>query len=226
MFCEQCGVKNQDNAPYCTSCGAELNNTVAPKNDLPFDAEITQQPIIQPSFVPDESSPEPTPEQPAAQQPAAEQPNPSRPPIQAQPPIPQPPRPPYSPQPPYQQPYQQPYQPPYPPQPPKPPVPGKGMSIAAMVLGIVACVFCCYFFFSLPCAITGLVLGCMGNSKAKRSGEKSGFAIAGIATSASALGIIVLFFVYYLLILGTVFATFGEVFDDDLYYAIRSIFKL
>ena len=67
----------------------------------------------------------------------------------------------------YQQPtYQQPaYQQPVYQQPAAPVVPGKGMSITAMILGIVSLVFCCVWYISIPCAIVGLILGCLGNSK-------------------------------------------------------------
>ena len=34
----------------------------------------------------------------------------------------------------------------------------KGMSIAAMVLGIVSVVFCCIAYISIPCAILALIL--------------------------------------------------------------------
>ena len=100
------------------------------------------------------------------------------------------------------------------------------MSIAAMVLGIVACVFCCYFFISLPCAITGLILGCLSHSKAKRVGLKNGFAVAGIATSIASIGLLLLFIVYYVLILGTAFATMDAMFDYEGYYAIKSLLGL
>lgn len=89
----------------------------------------------------------------------------------------------------YQQPaYQQPvYQ-----QPAAPVVPGKGMSITAMILGIVSLVFCCVWYISIPCAIVGLILGCIGNSKAKEVGMKSGMAVAGIVCSAIAIGLTLL----------------------------------
>ena len=89
----------------------------------------------------------------------------------------------------YQQPaYQQPvYQ-----QPAAPVVPGKGMSLTAMVLGIISLVFCCVWYISIPCAIVGLILGCIGNSKAKEVGMKSGMAVAGIVCSAIAIGLTLL----------------------------------
>ena len=108
----------------------------------------------------------------------------------------------------------------------KPFIPGKGMGIAAMVLGIVACVFCCYFYISLPCAITGLILGCLSNCKAKKAGLKNGFAVAGIACSSVALGLTLIFILYVVLVFGTIFTALDGAleygFDEDFYYAIRS----
>lgn len=98
----------------------------------------------------------------------------------------------------YQQPtYQQPaYQQPVYQQPAAPVVPGKGMSITAMVLGIISLVFCCVWYISIPCAIVGLILGCIGNSKAKEVGMKSGMAVAGIACSAIAIGLALLLLLF------------------------------
>lgn len=101
-------------------------------------------------------------------------------------------------QPAYQQPtYQQPaYQQPVYQQPVAPVVPGKGMSITAMILGIISLVFCCAWWISIPCAIVGLILGCIGNSKAKEVGMKSGMAVAGIACSAIAIGLALLLLLF------------------------------
>ena len=111
----------------------------------------------------------------------------------------------------------------------KPYIPGKGMSIAAMVLGIVSCVLSCYFYLSLPCAITGLILGCMSNSKAKKLGIKNGFALAGIICSAVGLGLSLLFILYIVLVLGTMFsmldAAFDDAFGNGLYYTVRSVYS-
>ena len=93
-------------------------------------------------------------------------------------------------QPVYQQPvYQAPAQPVY--QAPVAPasVPGKGLGIAGMILGIISLVFVCVFYICIPCSIIGLILGCVGNSKAKAVGMKNGMATAGVACSSIALGI-------------------------------------
>lgn len=60
-------------------------------------------------------------------------------------------------------------------------VEGEGMSIASMILGIVALVSsCCFYYVSIPCAILSLVLAAVA-IKTKRNGR--GMAIAGLACS-------------------------------------------
>ncbi len=102
-------------------------------------------------------------------------------------------------QPQYQQPqqqYQAPYQPPYVPTAPVA-VPGKGLGITSMILGIIALSFTCLlsyltFFLSIP----ALILGCIGNSKAKSVGGKNGMAVAGIVTSAISIGLVVILIIW------------------------------
>lgn len=65
-----------------------------------------------------------------------------------------------------------------------PKVPGKGLGIASLVLGIVA-----FIIFGIPCSITGLVLGAVGLAKAKAAGMKNGMALAGVILSIVALGL-------------------------------------
>lgn len=112
-------------------------------------------------------------------------------------------------QPVYQQPvYQQPapQQPVYQqPAPQRPVVPGKGMAITSMVLGIVALVLFCIFYIAIPCGIVALVLGIVAKNKASAVGMKSGMATAGIVCSCIALGITVL----YLLIAAVGCASMG-----------------
>lgn len=74
----------------------------------------------------------------------------------------------------------------------QPPVPGYGLSIASMVLGIVSLVLFLVFYISLPCAIVGIVLGCIALSKAKSIGQNNGFAIAGIICSSVAIVLVIL----------------------------------
>ena len=105
---------------------------------------------------------------------------------------------------PYQQPYQQPqqqYQAPY--MAPMP-VPGKALGITSMVLGIVSLVLCCLlWYFTLLLSIPGLVLGCVGLSKAKKENAPNGMAIAGIVCSALNIAINIIFIVLVALSVAT-----------------------
>lgn len=98
-------------------------------------------------------------------------------------------------QPQYQQPYQQPqyqqpvYQQPY----QMPVIPGKGMGIASMVLGIVSLALFCFWYISIPCSIVAAALGGVAFNKAKTAGVKNGVATAGIAMACVALGLALLF---------------------------------
>ena len=66
-----------------------------------------------------------------------------------------------------------------PPQPPNQPV--SGCSITAMILGIVAILTCCCFWYiSIPCALVGLILAGVGIRSGK--GGK-GMGIAGLVLS-------------------------------------------
>lgn len=56
----------------------------------------------------------------------------------------------------------------------------KGLSIASMVLGIVALVCCCIWYISIPCSILAIVFAIIG----KKKGGK------GMATAGLVLGII------------------------------------
>ncbi len=94
-------------------------------------------------------------------------------------------------QPVYQQPvYQQPVQ-----SAAQPTVPGKGLGIAGMILGIISLVLFCIFYISIPCSIIGAILGGVGLSKAKAVGMKNGMATAGFVCSCIALGVTILFII-------------------------------
>ena len=75
----------------------------------------------------------------------------------------------------------------------QPVIPGKGLGVTSMVLGIVALVLFCIWYLAIPCAIIGAALGGVAQSKAKAAGVKNGMAVAGITCSCIALGIAVLF---------------------------------
>lgn len=65
------------------------------------------------------------------------------------------------------------------PQPPNKPV--SGCSITAMILGIVAILTsCCFYYISIPCAIIGVILAAVGIKSGK--GGK-GMGIAGLVLS-------------------------------------------
>ena len=115
--------------------------------------------------------------------------------------------------PPYQAPYQQQqpgYIPPYYPPAVTPRQPGDGMAVASLVLGIISVVLCCVWFFSLPCAIIGLILGIV--AKARGTG---GMAVAGLILSVCGLGLSV--FLLIGIILGDVnyWVNFNDYLEND-----------
>ena len=81
----------------------------------------------------------------------------------------------------------------------------KGMSIAAMVLGIVSLVLCCIPYVSLPCSILAIIFAIVG----KKKGGK-GMAIAGLV-----LGIITLALWTLGLIFGAAFIT--SIFNSEMW---------
>ena len=64
-----------------------------------------------------------------------------------------------------------------------------GLAVASMVLGIVAVVFSCIIYISIPCGIVGLILGAV--SLATKKGGK-GMAIAGIVCSIVAIAVVII----------------------------------
>ena len=69
-------------------------------------------------------------------------------------------------------------------------VPGKGLGIAGMVLGIISIVFLCIAdTVTLIGGILGLILSGIGLSKAKAAGMKNGMAVAGIVCSCISIGL-------------------------------------
>lgn len=181
MFCPQCGNNNPDGSAFCSGCGAPLNVNEQPVQEAPQPEYQQPQPEYQ------------------APQPEYQQPQPVYQEYQA-------------PQGDFQQnPYQAYPQPPYPPaEAPKGDLPGLGLGIAGMILGIVSCLFYCYFFISIPCGIVSLILSINASGKAKNVGRKNGFATAGIITSSIGLGLTVFF-----ILLGIIgMADMGMDFDD------------
>ena len=74
-------------------------------------------------------------------------------------------------------------------------VPGKGLGIASMVLGILSLVLFCFLYVSIPCALIGVALGGVGLKKAKDVGAKNGMAVAGLVCSIIALGVCVVYWI-------------------------------
>ena len=63
---------------------------------------------------------------------------------------------------------------------------GKGLSIAGLVLGIVACVLAWFYMINivaLVCAIVGLVCAVKGKNAAKAAGAPTGLGTAGLVLS-------------------------------------------
>ena len=94
------------------------------------------------------------------------------------------------------------------------------MGIASMVLGATTCAFLCYAVIIFPCAIIGLILGCMANSRAKAVGLKNGFATAGIITSVIGLIMVVLSLVFFIWLFDSVDSGY---YDYYYYYFINSL---
>jgi len=85
-------------------------------------------------------------------------------------------------QPMYQQPmYQQPMQPVA--------VPGKGLGVAGMILGILSLVFFCIPYIGFPLSVVSLILSIVGKAKAGSAGQSNGMAIAGLICSIISLAL-------------------------------------
>ncbi len=67
------------------------------------------------------------------------------------------------------------------------PVPGKGLGIASLILGILSVLGGCFLGFNLLLPITGLVLGIVGISQSKKVRMNNGMAVAGLVCSIVAL---------------------------------------
>ena len=77
---------------------------------------------------------------------------------------------------------------------PQNPSGGPGLAIASMVLGIVALVVsCCFYYLSIPCAIIGAILGFISLASGKKG---KGMAIAGVVCSIVSLIPAILMIIY------------------------------
>ena len=88
-------------------------------------------------------------------------------------------------------------------------IPGKGMGIASMVLGIISLLLFCTGWLAIICAIIGTVLGGVSLKKAKNAGVKNGIATAGLVCSLVALGLAVVIYIYALYVLEEAAQAFG-----------------
>ena len=80
--------------------------------------------------------------------------------------------------------------------------PGKGMGIAALIMGIVSCCFFWIPYFNIIClmmSIAGLILSIIGLKKSKSAGASAGVSVAGLVLSIIGL---VLSSIFCLVVLG------------------------
>lgn len=87
----------------------------------------------------------------------------------------------------------------------------KGFCIASMVLGIIALVFFCVWYLSIPCAILAIIFGVLG---IKSTGK--GMAIAGLVTGSIGLVVFVLIIVF-IIIFGVAVGISDSLDLDDTY---------
>ncbi|HCG67085.1 MAG TPA: hypothetical protein DEW22_00150 [Clostridiales bacterium] len=94
-------------------------------------------------------------------------------------------------------------------------VPGNGLGIASMVLGILSLVFMCIFYLGIPMSIIGLVLGAVSIHKAKAVNMKNGMAVAGVTCSIISIVLYAVLIILYGFILMTSLTTlFGQSISD------------
>jgi hypothetical protein len=111
---------------------------------------------------------------------------------------------PYQQQPYQQQPYQQPYQAPnfgY--RPPMAELPGKGLAITGMVLGIISLVTFCVWYLCLACGITAIILSAIAINKAKAVGMKSPMALAGLICSCIGIALMIILYLIVIIAIAT-----------------------
>lgn len=75
----------------------------------------------------------------------------------------------------------------------KPAVPGNGMGVASLVLGIISLISFCVWYISIPCGIIALALGGVAKSKASQVGLNNSLATAGVVCSCIAIGLAAVF---------------------------------
>lgn len=96
----------------------------------------------------------------------------------------------------------------------------KGMSIAALILGIVSLVMLCIWYISIPCSILAIIFGILGRKKGGK----------GMGTAGLVLGIITVALIYILFVAGiaTMFSVlkdidYNKIDSENILQAINSI---
>ena len=84
----------------------------------------------------------------------------------------------------------------------------KGFCVASMVLGIIALVFFCVWYLSIPCAILAIIFGVLG---VKSTGK--GMAIAGLVTGS--IGLVVSIFIIIFIVIFWIAVGLSESLDED-----------
>ncbi len=90
----------------------------------------------------------------------------------------------------------------------------KGFCIASMVLGIVALVFFCLWYISIPCGILAIIFGILGLKSVNK-----GMAIAGLVTGS--IGLIISTLIIIIVFIFGIAVGISDVWDDvddDYYY--------
>lgn len=90
----------------------------------------------------------------------------------------------------------------------------KGFCIASMVLGIVALVFFCIWYISIPCAILAIIFGILGIKTPTK-----GMAIAGLVTGS--IGLVISIAIIVLIAIGVMVAATDSL-DDNYTYRNRN----
>lgn len=166
MLCPYCGTQNAEYSKFCAGCGARIGaEQPAPEYSQPVSEPLPvydPQPICEAQPV---CEPQPQPQQTFYQQDVYQQPP-------VQPTYYQPPVNPQMAYPAYQQ---------------AAPLPGKGLGIAGMILGIVSLVCCCLWYVSGLCAVVGLILSIVSMVQGRKVGKTNGYALAGIICCAIGL---------------------------------------
>lgn len=84
----------------------------------------------------------------------------------------------------------------------------KGFCIASLVLGIVALVFFCLWYISIPCGILAIIFGILGIKSTNK-----GMAIAGLITGS--IGLVIATLIIVALFMFGFAVGISEVLDDD-----------